>query len=79
MTVEAESGTFTVRGRFDAYINPAQVVVTLLPDTVHHLEITAWVKRGPGTGGCIYGGYTLRTTRDKYGNPLVIEQRSSYP
>lgn len=78
VTVDAESGTFTVRGRFDAYSNPARVAITLLPDTVYHLRVTAWVARGPGTGGCIYGGYTLSTTSDRQGAPLVIEQRSSY-
>ena len=79
VSVESESGTFTVPGRFDAYFNPARVVITLLPDTVHHLRVIAWVRRVPHPSGCIFGGYTFSTTSDRYGAPLVIEQRSSYP
>jgi hypothetical protein len=78
VTVETESGTFTVRGRFNAYSNPARVAITLLPDTVHHLRVTARVATIT-QGGCLYGGYTLGTTTDAQGAPLTILQESSYP
>ena len=76
VTVETESGTFTVTGNFRA--NPARVDITLLPGTTHHLRVTARVATII-QGGCRYGGYTLSTTTDARGAPLTIVQTSSYP
>jgi hypothetical protein len=65
VTVLTESGTFTS--------NTGEVEVILLPNTVHHLEVRGLVQK-VDRGDCTYGGYTLHTTNDKDGNPLVIEQ-----
>src|SRR5687768_14968833 len=74
VTVVTESGTFTATGNFDAYSNPALVEITLLPNTVHNLQVSARV-RTITTGGCPYGGYTLTTTTDRQGAPLTIVQQ----
>ena len=74
VTVVTESGTFTATGNFDAYSNPALVEITLLPDTVHNLHVSARVKTIT-SGGCPYGGYTLTTTTDRQGAPLTIVQQ----
>lgn len=66
VTITAESGVFTAT---DAWVE-----VALLPNTSHHLEVEAKVRRVTGFGDCTYGGYTLRTTTDRYGAPLVIVQ-----
>ena len=73
VTVTAESGVFTATGSFNAYGNPARVTVDLLAGVTHNLEVRARVRKIE-QAGCIYGGYTLYTTRDRYGQPLVIEQ-----
>ena len=78
VTIVTESGTFTVTGDFDAYTNPALVEITLLPNTVHNLQVSARVKTIT-TGGCPYGGYTLTTTTDRQGAPLTIVQQPSVP
>jgi len=74
VTVVTESGTFTATGNFDAYTNPALVEITLLPNTVHNLQVSARV-RTITMGGCSYGGYTLTTTTDRQGAPLTIVQQ----
>ena len=80
VTIETESGTFTVTGQFNHHTNPAVLEITLLPNTVHHLEVTAKVRSGlTGPGDCTYGGYILRTTNDKNGVPLVIVQGEATP
>jgi hypothetical protein len=76
VTVTTESGVFPLRGSFDAYANPARVTVQLTPNMTHHLTVAATVRRVVGPGGCPYGGYTLTTTRDRSGNPLVIVQQA---
>jgi WD40 repeat protein len=48
--------------------------VVLLPDTTHHLHVDAQVKEITRSDGCVYGGYTLQTRRDRDGMPLVIQQ-----
>ncbi len=71
-TVETESGTFTA-----PFNGPegAQVKVTLLPNTVHHLQVTVHVSQSPASyGGCSYGGYTMTTFVDQNGQPLEIIQ-----
>ena len=70
VTIVTESGTFTVTGNSI----PFRVEISLLPNTVHHLEVIAKVRRVTAFGGCIYGGYTMRTTRDRRGSPLTIVQ-----
>jgi len=80
VTVETESGTFIVTGQFNHHTTPAKVEITLLPNTVHHLEVTAKVRSGlTGPGNCTYGGYILRTTSDRNGAPLVIAQGTATP
>jgi len=80
VTVETESGTFIVTGQFNHHTTPAKVEITLLPNTVHHLEVTAKVRSGlTGLGNCTYGGYILRTTSDRNGAPLVIAQGTATP
>jgi hypothetical protein len=72
VTVSAESGIFTATGDFDAYGHPASVPVQIAPCTTH-LAAAARVRRIE-QGGCVYGDYTLYTTRDKFNNPLRIER-----
>lgn len=74
VTVSTESGTFTVTGSFGAYANPALVEITLLPDTTHHLAVSAKIQ--PPPNNCNYDGYTLDTTQDRNGAPLVIIQNT---
>ena len=76
--VVTESGTFTVTGSGGPFL----VEISLLPNTVHHLEVFAKVRRGPGSSpveNCVYGGYTLSTTTDEQGAPLTIVQGSPTP
>lgn len=76
VTIETESGVFTATGNFNALSSPALVTITLAPDTTHTLKVSAKV-REVTQGGCNYGGYVLKTERDRNGLPLVIEQRSN--
>jgi hypothetical protein len=66
ITVITESGTYTS--------TTGDVEVTLLPESTNHFEVRGKVKQTGPAGGCQYGGYTLTTTNDRTGNPLVIEQ-----
>jgi len=66
VTITVESGVFTAPDGL--------VTVDLLQDTVHHLEVAAKVRQTTDGQGCIYEGYTLSTTRDRNGAPLVIVQ-----
>ncbi len=70
ITITTESGTFTAP--FDTF--PKEIEIELLPDTTHNLTVEGRV-REVVQGECTYGGYTLSTTRDRYGDPLVIEQQ----
>lgn len=70
VTVVTESGTFTVAGPSGLY----SVEITLLPNTVHHLQVFAKVRTIIDSNGCVYGGYTLQTTVDSQGAPLTIVQ-----
>ncbi len=65
-TITVESGVFAAPD--------GVVTVDLRPNMAHHLEVTARVRQTTGAGGCTYGGYTLSTTRDRTGAPLVIVQ-----
>ncbi|MBN1659512.1 MAG: hypothetical protein JXA93_13995, partial [Anaerolineae bacterium] len=71
VTITAESGIFTAPD--------GHVEVQLLPNTVHHLEVVARVRTIVNPDGCVYGGYTLRTTTDRYGAPLIIVQGAPGP
>ena len=73
--VVTESGTFTVTGS----VGPFLVEISLLPNTVHHLEVFAKVRQVTSWNGCIYDGYTLRTTTDNQGAPLTIVQGAPTP
>ena len=73
VTVITESGTFTSTD------NANSVEISLLPDTVHHLEVIAKVRTIVHSDGCTYGGYTLSTTRDNSGAPLTIVQGNPIP
>ncbi|HEY4690804.1 MAG TPA: hypothetical protein VIK33_15935 [Anaerolineae bacterium] len=73
VTVTTVSGVFTTAGSFDVYSTPAFVTVALLTDTTHPLQVSARV-RTVFHEGCQYGGYTLGTSRDKLGAPLIIVQ-----
>jgi WD40 repeat protein len=65
-TITLESGVFAAPDGL--------VTVELLPNTTHHLEVTAKVRQTANGRGCTFGGYTLSTTRDRTGAPLVIVQ-----
>ena len=75
VTATTESGEFAIKGSFDAFFNPAKAAIDLLPDQTHHLYVAARVRKVE-QWGCIYGGYTLYTERDRYGGPLIIVQRN---
>lgn len=75
VTVVTESGTFTVTGSLSPYL----VEVSLLPDAVHHLQVFGRVKVVISSYGCVYGGYTMSTTFDRYGAPLTIVQGIPVP
>jgi hypothetical protein len=70
ITITAESGVFAAP--FDTF--PKEIEITLLPDTTHNLTVEGRV-REIVQGECVYGDYTLSTTTDRNGAPLVIEQR----
>lgn len=74
ITVTTESGVFTSIG--DAGIPPSGVTVSLVPNAVNHLEVTARVRLIKQSNGCSYGGYTMSTTRDRTGAQLVVVQGS---
>jgi hypothetical protein len=76
VTITTESGTYTVPGNFSAYNTPAVVEISLLPNTINHVQVTAKVLSGGN--GCTYS-YTLTTTRDKKGNPVDIVQGITTP
>jgi hypothetical protein len=73
ITITAESGIFAVHGSFSAF-QPTQIEIDLLPNTIHHLRVYSQVKVVE-QWGCVYGGYTLSTTTDRYGAPLVVERQ----
>jgi len=70
ITITTESGTFAAP--FDTF--PKEIEIDLLPDTIHNLTVEGRV-REVVQGECVYGDYMLRTTTDRYGDPLVIEQQ----
>ena len=73
--VVTESGTFTATGSVGTFL----VEISLLPNTVHHLEVFAKVRQVTSWDGCVFGGYTLRATTDNQGAPLTIVQGAPTP
>lgn len=73
VTITTVSGVFVATGNFST-ITPALVAVTLQPNALHELRVEAHVRTIQGPGGCVYGNYTLSTTRDRNGDPLRIQQ-----
>lgn len=57
----------------------ARVDVRLYPSTTTHLEVVVHVRLIESPAGCTYGGYSLRTTVDKFGAPLTIVQQGVPP
>lgn len=70
ITITSESGTFAA----PVELYPTEIEITLLPNTTHNLTVEGKV-REVQHGDCTYGGYVLATTRDRDGQPLIIEQR----
>ena len=73
VTVSSMAGTASVADRFDSGANPALVAVPLAPNATNHLTVTGKVEYFPG---CFY---TLTTTMDRNGDPLVIVHRDAAP
>ena len=71
ITIESEAGVQTVEASF-----PTLIEVELVPNSENNLTVSGKVQEVQ-QGDCLYGGYTLTTTRDRYGDPLVIEQVST--
>lgn len=74
VTVTAPSGVFAVQN--NNLDSPAHVTIALLANTEHDLRVSGAV-RAWGYGGCRYPGYTLETTQDRSGAPLIIVQAST--
>ncbi len=68
-TIQTESGTFSSVPNPNGY--GLMVTVKLLPNTTHHLTVTAHVPLST-SDYCTYGGYTMTVVTDKDGNPLTI-------
>lgn len=76
VTVTAESGTFVdpAVGEPVTGLGTFAVEMDLLPGKTHHLEVAGTVPDSVISPGCIWPSYTLHTTRDRNGDPLIIEQ-----
>lgn len=70
ITVTSEADTVVVTGTFDVS-TPVWVNIPLLPNTTHHLLVKGQVEYATG---CFY---TLGTTFDRNGSPLIIVQNST--
>ena len=73
--VDTGYGTYSETARFNAYSNPAYIEIPLLLGQIHQLTVSSRV-REVTQGDCVYGGYTLTTTRDRNGELLEILQES---
>jgi hypothetical protein len=69
VTVASSAGTGSVTGLIDSWANPAHVAVPLEPNATNYLTVTGIVEYFPG---CTY---TLETSRDRHGDPLIIVHR----
>ncbi|HYN87208.1 MAG TPA: GDSL-type esterase/lipase family protein [Ardenticatenaceae bacterium] len=65
ITVFSEAGRTTVDGPFPL-THPVSLTVPLLPYTTHHFTIVGRINNEEGCS------YTLRTTHDLYGGPLLV-------
>lgn len=76
VTVTAESGIFVdpTAGEPVSGLGTFAVDIDLLPNTAHHLEVAGTVPDSVTSPGCIWPSYTLHTTQDRNGAPLIIEQ-----
>ena len=75
--VITESGVYVIEDFSTS--GTVRVDVRLYPSTTTHLEVVAYVRVIEGPAGCTYGGYSLRTTVDKFGAPLTIVQQGVPP
>ena len=75
--VIAESGEYAMEVFGPS--STAQLDVRLYPSTTTHLEVVAYVRVIESPTGCTYGGYSLRTTVDRFGAPLTIVQQGVPP
>ena len=69
ITISSEAGSVTV----PAAGYPTEVEIPLQAGTTHNLTVEGSVQTVTQSNGCTYGGYTLSTTTDRNGDPLVIE------
>ncbi len=67
ISVETASGIFSA----EATTPFTDIEIELLPATTHELTVSGVVAEIQ-QGDCTYGGYTLSTTVDRNGDPLVI-------
>lgn len=67
ISVETASGTFSA----EATTPFTDIEIELQPATTHELTVSGTVAEIQ-QNGCTYGGYTLSTTVDRNGDPLVI-------
>ncbi len=67
---------YSVTGSFDAFANPARITIPLQPNTTYDLLVSAEIRRVV-LNGCVYGGYTRSTDRDRQGQPLQIVQQAA--
>ncbi|MBA3471070.1 MAG: hypothetical protein H0T53_15655 [Herpetosiphonaceae bacterium] len=74
VTVSSEAG---VVAQTSGSTWPARITIDLLPQTTHHLTVKAHIAPHTTVNGCVYGGYTLQTLRDRYGSLLTIVQSGS--
>jgi len=70
MTVYVESGSFWTQCSWPS----CSVTILLKPNTINHITVAAKYKLIIDSQGCTYGGYTITTQQDRFGNPLDIEQ-----
>ncbi len=76
ITVTAPAAIFVAAGGASGLPVPATVEIDLHPDSLNSLQGQGRV-RVVQQNGCTYGGYTLTTSQDRLGNPLVIQQQSA--
>lgn len=71
ITVTSEAGATVMTGTFSAF-TPTSIVISLLPNVTHHLNVAGQVEYA---SGCYY---TLFTSNDLDGQPLTIIQTSHF-
>jgi len=73
VTITSEYASVTAAERFDSIRLP------LKAGKLQHFTVEAQVRQMGGAGGCTYGGYTLTTTSDRNGLPLIVTQGADLP